>query len=62
MAQIALDVQNNAPQDPLVPATAHIPSSYTEALDILRARGIVEKAAWFSIFIILSLPYRPGYE
>ena len=36
MAQIALDVQNNAPQDPLLPATAHVPSSYTEALDTVR--------------------------
>jgi hypothetical protein len=33
MAHIALEVQNNAPQDPLLPATAHIPSNYTEALD-----------------------------
>jgi hypothetical protein len=33
MADIALEVQNNAPQDPLLPATANIPSSYTEALD-----------------------------
>lgn len=36
MAQIALDVQNNAPHDPLLPATAHVPSSYTEALDTVR--------------------------
>ena len=36
MAQIASDVENNAPQDPLLPATAHIPSSYTEALDTVR--------------------------
>jgi hypothetical protein len=38
MAQIALDVQNNAPQDPLFPATANIPSSYTDALDTVRGR------------------------
>ena len=38
MAQIALDVQNNAPQDPLLPANAHIPSSYTEALDTVRGQ------------------------
>ena len=38
MAQIALDVQNNAPQDPLLPATAHVPSSYTEALDTVRGK------------------------
>jgi hypothetical protein len=36
MAQIALDVQNNAPQDPLLPATASVPSSYTDALDTVR--------------------------
>ena len=40
MAQIASDVQNNArnnaPQDPLLPAAAHVPSSYTEALDTVR--------------------------
>jgi len=33
MAQIALEVQNNAPHDPLLPAGANVPSSYTEALD-----------------------------
>lgn len=36
MAQIALEVQNNAPRDPLLPANANIPSSYTEALDTVR--------------------------
>ncbi|KAI0297435.1 hypothetical protein BC826DRAFT_166673 [Russula brevipes] len=36
MAQIASDVQNRAPQDPLLPATANVPSSYTEALDTVR--------------------------
>jgi len=41
MAQIALDVQNNAPQDPLLPATANIPSSYTEALDTVRRRHVL---------------------
>jgi hypothetical protein len=41
MAQIALDVQNNAPQDPLLPATAHVPSSYTEALDTVRGQRLL---------------------
>jgi hypothetical protein len=36
MAQIASDVQQNAPRDPLLPANANIPSSYTEALDTVR--------------------------
>ena len=37
MAQIALDVQqNNEPQEPLPPATASVPSSFTEALDTVR--------------------------
>jgi len=36
MAQIALEIQGNAPHDPLLPATANIPSSYTEALDTIR--------------------------
>ena len=36
MAQIALDVQNTAPQNPLLPAAASVPSSYTEALDTVR--------------------------
>ncbi|KAH9029425.1 hypothetical protein EDB85DRAFT_1867188 [Lactarius pseudohatsudake] len=36
MAQIALEVQNNAPHDPLLPAGANVPSSYTEALDTVR--------------------------
>jgi hypothetical protein len=39
MAQIALDVQqNNEPQDP---ATASVPSSYTEALDTVRGNVFV---------------------
>lgn len=33
MAEIALEVQNTAPQDPLLPAAATIDSSYSEALD-----------------------------
>jgi len=36
MAKIALEVQQNAPQDPLLPAYANIPSSYAEALDMVR--------------------------
>jgi hypothetical protein len=40
MAQIALDVQQNAPRDPLLPANANIPSSYTEALDTVRRKYI----------------------
>ena len=33
MAHIASEVQNSAPPDPLLPAAAIVPSSYTEALD-----------------------------
>ena len=33
MAQIALKVQNDGAKDPLLPAGANVPSSYTEALD-----------------------------
>ncbi|KAI0302897.1 hypothetical protein B0F90DRAFT_1935607 [Multifurca ochricompacta] len=33
MAQLALDIQNNAPHDPLLPAAASIPSSFTTVLD-----------------------------
>jgi len=36
MAQIALEVQNNAPRDPLAPAAAIVHSSYAEALDTVR--------------------------
>ncbi|KAF8122279.1 hypothetical protein EV363DRAFT_1274846 [Boletus edulis] len=36
MAKIARDAQKNAPRDPLAPATAAIPSSYTEALDTVQ--------------------------
>jgi hypothetical protein len=41
MAQIALDVQNNAPQDPLLPVIANIPSSYTDALSTVRGQFIL---------------------
>jgi hypothetical protein len=36
MAQIALEVQNNAPQDPLATA-ASVDSSFSEALDTVSA-------------------------
>jgi hypothetical protein len=36
MAQIATEVQHNAPHDPLLPPAANVPSSYTEALDTVR--------------------------
>ncbi|KAJ7583113.1 hypothetical protein C8J56DRAFT_202132 [Mycena floridula] len=36
MVQVALDVQNSAPVDPNTPATARVPSSYSEALDSVR--------------------------
>lgn len=36
MAQIARDVQNRAPRDPALPATAYVESSYAEALDSVR--------------------------
>ncbi|KAJ7180916.1 hypothetical protein C8R46DRAFT_595271 [Mycena filopes] len=36
MAQIALEVQTNAPRDPLTPSEAIISSSYSEALDTVR--------------------------
>jgi len=36
MAQIALDIQNNAPRDPLIPAATTVSSSYTQALDTVR--------------------------
>lgn len=37
MAQIALEVQNSAPRDPLAPAAATVLSSYAEALDTVRS-------------------------
>jgi hypothetical protein len=36
MTQIALDIQNNAPRDPLAPAAAVVASSYTQALDTVQ--------------------------
>ncbi len=36
MAQIAREVQNNAPRDPLAPPNSVIESSYTNALDTVR--------------------------
>ena len=33
MAELALEVQNEAPRDPLLPETANIPSSFATALD-----------------------------
>jgi hypothetical protein len=39
MAQLALDMQNNAPRDPLLPDTASVPSSFTTALDTVSTRA-----------------------
>jgi hypothetical protein len=36
MAQIALEAQYTAPHDLLLPAEAKIPSSYNEALDMVK--------------------------
>jgi len=36
MADIALEIQNNAPRDVLVPAAASVPSSFATALDTVR--------------------------
>ncbi|KAI9452888.1 hypothetical protein BJY52DRAFT_1124024 [Lactarius psammicola] len=36
MQQLALEIQNEAPHDPLFPAAARIPSSFTTALDTVR--------------------------
>ncbi|KAG2340343.1 hypothetical protein BDR05DRAFT_889963 [Suillus weaverae] len=36
MSQIALDIQNNAPRDPLAPQAATVTSSYTQALDTVQ--------------------------
>jgi hypothetical protein len=33
MAQLALEIQDNAPHDPLLPAASVVPSSYSTALD-----------------------------
>ena len=49
MAQVALDVQNTAPQDPLLPAAASVPSSYTEALDTVRDQCLVLYPRWIDV-------------
>ncbi|KAG2052874.1 hypothetical protein BDR06DRAFT_1055865 [Suillus hirtellus] len=36
MTQIALDIENNAPRDPLAPAAATVASSHTQTLDTLQ--------------------------
>jgi hypothetical protein len=36
MAELALEVQNNAPRDPLRPPTMSMPSSFSVALDSVR--------------------------
>lgn len=52
MADIALDVQqNNEPQDPLLPATTSVPSSYTEALDTVRGQCLLHPIRLMRIFI-----------
>jgi hypothetical protein len=41
MAQLALEIQNNAPHDPLLPATSVITSSFTTALDTVSTCAII---------------------
>jgi hypothetical protein len=41
MAQIAQEVQNNAPHGPLVPAATTVLSSYAEALDTVSSISIL---------------------
>jgi hypothetical protein len=36
MANLALEIQNNAPRDPLRPQAASVPSSFSVALDTVR--------------------------
>ena len=36
MADVALEIQNNAPRNPQTPATASVPSSFAIALDSVR--------------------------
>jgi hypothetical protein len=59
MAQVALDVQNNAPQNPLLPATANIPSSYTEALNTVRGQYLLYPRELTRTFIRCASP-RPS--
>ena len=33
MAELALEIQDNAPRDPLRPSTTSVPSSFSTALD-----------------------------
>jgi hypothetical protein len=51
MAQAASEAQKNAPDNPLQPATATMPSSYTVASDTV---------SWPGVFI--SLPLIPMYQ
>ena len=39
MAQLALEIQNHAPNDPLLPTAANIPSSFNTALNTASARA-----------------------
>jgi len=41
MAQLALEVQNNAPHDSLLPADSVIPSSFTTAVDTVNTCAIL---------------------
>lgn len=41
MAQLALEIQNNAPQDSLLPADSVIYSSFTTALDTVNTYAIL---------------------
>ena len=59
MTQIALEVQENAPRDPLLPAAANIPSSYTEALDTVRLHSSYLMGTDMDLFSFLD-PARGG--
>ena len=41
MAQVASEVEATAPRDPLLPAGAHVGSSYATALDSVRTGHVI---------------------
>lgn len=53
MAQIALDIQRNAPRDPLTPAAAMVESSFSVALDTVRISVLLCSDISMTVCIVL---------
>jgi hypothetical protein len=57
MAQLALEIQGNDPNDPLLPAASTIPSSFSSALDTVSCSPLLLMRIDIQLLISLDTAY-----